>query len=84
VASRKIAISLPASLAGKIERERKRTGETRSALVRRAVERWFAEREERARIAAYVEGYRTHPESEEEIAAAEAGAVSLLGGEPWE
>ena len=42
--SAKIAISLPLELARRIERLRKETGESRSAIFRKAVERIFEEK----------------------------------------
>jgi metal-responsive CopG/Arc/MetJ family transcriptional regulator len=83
-ASVKIAISLPRQLVRLMERERKRTGETRSALVRRAVRRLFQDQEHMLQVSEYVEGYRAQPETEEEIAAAEAEAAELFSREPWE
>ena len=79
----KIAISLPGELIRRVERIRKSTGETRSAFIRRAIELALEEREQRALIARYQEGYKKHPETAAEIAAAEAAAVELLSGEPW-
>ena len=80
----KIAISLPNELLRKVERLRKQTGESRSAVFRRAVELVFDEQQRAARVAAYVEGYRKHPETADEVEAAEAAAMELLAEEPWE
>lgn len=80
----KVAISLPKPLVRLMEKERKRTGETRSAFVRRAIRRLFQEKEHMLQVSEYIEGYRTQPETEEEIAAAEAAATELLSREPWE
>ena len=82
--SDKIAVSLPAGLVRQIERERKRTGETRSAFVQRAIRLVFSEQDRRKRVAEYIEGYRNQPETEDEIAAAEAAGAKLLAQEPWE
>lgn len=79
----KIAISLPTRLARRMEKERKRTGETRSAFVRRAIRRMFEEKEHMLQVSEYIEGYRARPETEEEIASARAG-TGVLAGEPWE
>ena len=78
----KVAISLPIDLMRKIELIRKKTGETRSAFIRRSLERSFKESEREKRIQAYVEGYKRQPETTEEIAEAEA-AAELLSQEPW-
>ena len=80
----KIAISLPGELVRRVEKSRKASGETRSSFIRRAIERILREEEERELIVRYQEGYRAHPETPEEIAAAEAAATQLLSGEPWE
>jgi metal-responsive CopG/Arc/MetJ family transcriptional regulator len=78
----KVAISLPIDLVRKIEQTRKKTGETRSAFIRRSLERSFRESENEKKIRAYVEGYQRQPETSEEIAEAEA-AADLLAEEPW-
>ena len=80
----KIAISLSKPLIRLVEKERKRTGETRSAFVRRALRRLLQEKEHMLQVSEYVEGYGAQPETEEEIDAAEAGAAELLSREPWE
>jgi metal-responsive CopG/Arc/MetJ family transcriptional regulator len=80
---KKIAISLPGKLMSRVESARKRTGETRSAFIKRALEQALARREEAALIARWEAGYRRRPETAEEVAAAEASAVELLAGEPW-
>jgi metal-responsive CopG/Arc/MetJ family transcriptional regulator len=80
----KVAISLPDPLARQIDQVRKKVGQTRSAFIRDAIERTFRQRSLAERIATYQVGYREHPDQEEEIAAAEAAAASLLAEEPWE
>ena len=80
----KVAISLPANLLKKVESIRKTTGESRSAFIRRAIESALAARDREALIAKYEDGYRKNPETPDEIAAAEAAAIALLAGEPWE
>jgi len=78
----KVAISLPIELMRRLERSRKKTGETRSAFIRRSLERAFEESDKKRKIQAYVEGYRKHPETIEEIAQSQA-AAELLASEPW-
>ena len=80
----KIAISLPRATVRRIERLRRRSGQSRSALIRQAVERLFRDQEEATRILRYQEGYRKTPETPQEIAAAESAAAELLSQEPWE
>ena len=78
----KVAISLPIDLFRRIERMRRKTGETRSAFIRRSLERAFLEGEREKNIKAYVEGYEKFPETEEEIADAEAMS-GILSRESW-
>jgi len=82
--TRKVAISLPGELMGKMESIRKRTGESRSAFISRAIWQALAEREQKALVARYIEGYQKYPESSEEIALAEDSAIRLLAEESWE
>jgi len=78
----KIAISLPRDLMRKLEQARKKTGETRSAFIRRAIERSFRESQREERIRAYLEGYQNQPETTQEVAEAEA-AARVIATEPW-
>jgi len=82
--TKKIAISIPNDLAKKVESLRKISGESRSAFISRAIGRMLRERELKAQITRYQEGYRKHPESKEEIAFAEASSARILAEEPWE
>ncbi len=68
----------------KVETIRKITGEARSAFVKKALEAALKEYDRGNMIADYEKGYRRLPETPEEIRAAEAAAVELLAGEPWE
>jgi metal-responsive CopG/Arc/MetJ family transcriptional regulator len=60
----KIAISLDQDLLLRAEKLCKRTGETRSALVTRALANLLAEEDLQEKIARYVRGYRNVPEPE--------------------
>ncbi len=80
----KIAISLPLELARRVERLRKETGESRSAIFRKAVERIFEEREQAKRRAAYIEGYRKMPETAEDRVVPESVVMETIAKEPWE
>lgn len=80
----KVAISLSREVLHQIEELRKETGESRSALIQRAMKKLLKERERSVRVRSYVEGYRRQPETKEEIAAAEFSASELLAREPWE
>lgn len=76
-ASKKISISLPVDLVKRIEKERRRTGETRSALIRRAVRLMFRAQSHAARVQKYVEGYTREPETDDEVRDAEALMFAL-------
>ena len=80
----KIAVSLPSSLLEMVDDERERTGETRSAFVRRAIRLLFARMQHAQKVREYQAGYGRHPETEDEIRAAERAAAALLSEEPWE
>ena len=82
--SEKVAISLPGDMVRRIEKERRRTGESRSAFIRRALRLLFRAQSHAARVKEYVEGYGRDPETDEEVRAAEAAAARLLAEEPWE
>jgi hypothetical protein len=82
--SAKIAFSLDPRLLDRVERVRARTGESRSALIARAL---VAVTEEEARgvaVQRYVEAYRQHPEMPEDVAPARASARRTLRRLPWD
>jgi metal-responsive CopG/Arc/MetJ family transcriptional regulator len=80
----KIAISLPPDLLADVERLRRTTGETRSGLIRRALELLLGRIEREDMVREYVGGYLAHPESRAEIDSAMATASETLAEEPWE
>ena len=82
--SEKLAISLPRALLGQIENFRKKTGESRSSLIQRAIRLFLDSHVRKNKIEQYVTGYSMHPETADEIKAAEAAAAYLLAEEPWE
>ena len=82
--TRKVAISLPAGLLARVEVERRARQESRSAFLRRAIELFFAASRQADRVREYAAAYRRHPETEDEVAAADAAAAELLAAEPWE
>jgi hypothetical protein len=82
--SAKVAISLDADLLRRVERIRTRTGESRSAVVARAL-RLLTKAEETERLVReYVDGYRRHPETAAETATARALARQSLALVPWD
>lgn len=80
----KIAISLPAELLAEAERERAIRRESRSEFFRRAVEAFLHQQRQREAVHLYVQGYLEQPESEQEIAVAQAVSVGTLAQEPWD
>lgn len=70
----KIAVSVDAKVLRSAERIRKKTGETRSALVNRALLELTRHNDETQKIAEYVEAYRRFPESSEDIEGARSVA----------
>ncbi|MBN1608000.1 MAG: ribbon-helix-helix protein, CopG family [Polyangiaceae bacterium] len=82
--SEKVAVSLNADLLRQVERVRTRTGESRSAIVARAL-RLLTKEEEHARLVhQYVDGYRRHPETPPDVAAARTLAERSLAALPWD
>ena len=80
----KVAVSLPRSLYQEIERRRRETGLSRSAIVRKALEESIARRHRAALVERYVEGYRKMPETAAEVEAAQNAAADVLAQVPWE
>ncbi len=80
----KIAISVAGELLEKVERERKKSGETRSAVFERAVIAYFSENQRSESAKRYVDAYRREPEAASEVKAALKTAVTTLSDEPWD
>jgi metal-responsive CopG/Arc/MetJ family transcriptional regulator len=80
----KFACSVEASVLERIERLRARTGETRSALVSRALLHLVEKESKAERIRRYIEAYQEKPESRAEIAAAKRVARQALREIAWE
>ncbi len=74
----KIAVSIPAGLLASAERHCRRKGESRSSLIRRALEALLSGELERRRVRRYVRGYLEQPETPEETSVAQAQAVWVL------
>jgi metal-responsive CopG/Arc/MetJ family transcriptional regulator len=81
--SAKIAFSLDARLLDRVERVRARSGESRSALIARALVALTEEQARGADIQRYVEAYRQHPETTEDVTASRASARRTLRRLPW-
>lgn len=79
----KVAVSIPGPLYRAVERVRKASGKTRSAVVQDALRHWLDSQAQTALVREYEAGYRRRPESRREIKAAEAAAIRLLSTEDW-
>ena len=83
-ASAKVAISIDRTLLARAERLRSETGESRSALLSRAVRQLLRD-ETRARdVERYVEAYRRVPESRVERQVAGKLARRSFASLPWD
>jgi metal-responsive CopG/Arc/MetJ family transcriptional regulator len=82
--SAKIAISLDEALLARVSRVQRATGESRSAVVGRALRQFVAEDERRALVEEYVAAYRRTPESTEDVATAREMARRALAHLAWE
>lgn len=80
----KVAITVSADVLAEAERERKRTGESRSAVFERALKMYFADQRAVEAARNYVDGYRRVPETAAEIRVATVAAMSALTAEPWD
>ena len=80
----KIACSIDSRLLASAEKLRGRTGESRSALISRALESLLAERAHHARVQAYAEGYRDKPETAVEVGRARRQARTALSRVAWD
>jgi len=78
----KIAISLPGDTLNEIERIRRLSGKSRSALIREAVEHWLRTREISPADLRYIQGYLRQPEGAERTAAVAEGAIARW--DEWE
>jgi metal-responsive CopG/Arc/MetJ family transcriptional regulator len=80
----KIACSIDPELLGKVERLRASTGESRSAVIGRALAKLMDERTRAARIARYMQAYREQPESGADQRIARKQARRVLAALAWD
>jgi metal-responsive CopG/Arc/MetJ family transcriptional regulator len=78
----KFAISLPASTLEKLEKIRRASGKSRSALIREAVEHWLQSRETSPEDQRYIQGYLRRPEGTAQAEALAAAATAYW--DEWE
>jgi len=79
----KVAVSIPNGLYQAVERVRRASGRSRSAIVQDALRHWLDSQAEVGRVREYEAGYRRKPESRREVEAAETAAVRLLSNHDW-
>ncbi len=79
----KISVSLPRDFVERIDRPQEELGETRSELVRAAVEQLLRNEQERADVAQWIRSYKEQPQTEEELGFAEA-ALAAWADLPWD
>ncbi len=80
----KIAVSLDPSVVARVERLRRRTGESRSAVVGRALASLLDDEANVQRAEDYVRAYRERPESISDIDAARASARAAVAHLAWD
>ena len=79
----KVAVSIPSALYQAVERVRKASGQSRSAVIQDALRYWLDSQAQGALVREYEAGYRRKPEGRREIKAAGVTAVRLLSTEDW-
>ena len=80
----KVAISLDRALLDRAEKLRQTTGESRSALVGRALRALLHTEAKARRVAEYVDGYRRLPETPREIDVARKLARRSAANVDWD
>ena len=83
IKTEKVAVTVDKHVLGAAERLRKKTGESRSALVNRALRLLVSDEARREQVARYVQGYREHPETDDDVAVARDLAAATLKALPW-
>lgn len=79
----KVAISLPKAQFQIAEKRRRLLHVSRSAMVREALDQWLKSFAEAEAVRQYVEGYRRHPQSPQEIRVMEWASAEALQHETW-
>jgi len=80
----KVAVSLAPGDFRRVERVRKELRLSRSAAIAEALKCWFSAGRKEEMVRAYVEGYRSQPETAAETKTFESLAAGTLAGEEWE
>lgn len=84
MATEKVAVTIERSVLAEVEALRERTGESRSAVVARALRSLLREEERRSQVREYVEAYRRIPETPAEAERITRVAAETLSGLEWE
>lgn len=79
----KVAFSLPPSLHRTVEAARKRTRQSRSAVMQEALRLWLARDQEARRVREYVGGYKRRPERRGEDDGLEGSGLDAWTDLPW-
>lgn len=80
----KVTISLPADLLQAVDQRQQERGESRSEVVRHAIEELFRQERERALEEQYIRGYREHPVDEDESRAMDQLTTESATWDEWE
>lgn len=80
----KVAVSISRDLLAEVERMRKESGDSRSAVFERALIAYLATADQSAKAQRYMAAYRRLPERVGEQRAALATALTALSAEPWD
>lgn len=80
----RVTVSVPTKLLDAVDKKLVKGEESRSALIRRLLEKALGEAEERQEIERYVRGYLEHPQTEDEVGWPEAASLQNLEELPWE
>ncbi|MFC1745596.1 hypothetical protein ACFL35_16510 [Candidatus Riflebacteria bacterium] len=65
--SDRIAITLSDILLKEVEIFRKKTGDSRSGFIQKAIKKYLNDQRKAKKIAQYIKGYEENPETEKEI-----------------
>ena len=80
----KIAITVAPHLLSQVERLRKKSGESRSAVFERALVAYLGGADRDAKAREYAEAYRRVPETAADERAAEITAQTVFLANPWD
>jgi metal-responsive CopG/Arc/MetJ family transcriptional regulator len=79
----KVTISLPTVLLEDVERSKETNQESRSETIARLLQAALRAEQEQSDVERYIKGYLEQPDTEEEIAIAEAMSTEAAALDPW-